>query len=190
MSWSPNCVCGGTCGAQRARGRAPPGHGADRAGGARSKIGIWANDMPDGVYEDGRGHGVNMWEQLGYDRLDVVRRESRIGSTAYTPKTGSVSNATSKPTWPARRRVMKPSTGSGIKTGRTAGSCPHSVAVRDAAGTPIRFNGSTVDITDRRRAEEALRERGAIPGLLQSDHRGSRTGRSRPPVHPGECEVL
>jgi len=32
------------------------------------------------------------------------------------------------------------------------------VAVRDAAGTPIRFIGSTVDITDRRRAEEALRE--------------------------------
>ena len=32
------------------------------------------------------------------------------------------------------------------------------MAVRDAAGTPIRFIGSTVDITDRRRAEEALRE--------------------------------
>ena len=32
------------------------------------------------------------------------------------------------------------------------------VAVRDAAGTPIRFIGSIVDITDRRKAEEALRE--------------------------------
>src|SRR5271157_2476592 len=39
-----------------------------------SKIGIWANDMPDGVYEDGQGHGVNMWEQLGYDRLESPTR--------------------------------------------------------------------------------------------------------------------
>ena len=32
------------------------------------------------------------------------------------------------------------------------------VAVRDAGGKPIRFVGSCVDITDRKRAEEALRE--------------------------------
>src|SRR5277367_665508 len=33
-----------------------------------SNIGIWANDMPGGVFGDGRVHGINMWEQLGYDR--------------------------------------------------------------------------------------------------------------------------
>ena len=39
-----------------------------------SKIGIWANDMPGGVYKDGRGHGINMWEQLGYDRPESSTR--------------------------------------------------------------------------------------------------------------------
>ena len=39
-----------------------------------SKIGIWANDMPGGVVKDGRGHGINIWEQLGYDRPESPTR--------------------------------------------------------------------------------------------------------------------
>jgi ABC-type amino acid transport substrate-binding protein len=33
-----------------------------------SNIGLWENDMPDGAYANGRGHWINMWELLGYDR--------------------------------------------------------------------------------------------------------------------------
>src|SRR5262249_29725411 len=35
-----------------------------------SKIGLWENDMPRGVVEDGRGHAINVWEQLGHDRSE------------------------------------------------------------------------------------------------------------------------
>ena len=88
-----------------------------------SKIGIWANDMPGGVYEDGRGHGINMWEQLGYDRPESPTRITDWFDRIHPQDRERVATRASKPTWPARRRVMKPSTGSGTTTGRTAGSC-------------------------------------------------------------------
>ena len=55
------------------------------------------------------------------------------------------------------------------------------VAVRDAGGKPIRFLGTGIDITDRKRAEEALREseerfRGtfenAAVGIVHNDSAG------------------
>jgi len=32
-----------------------------------SNVAIWEIDMPDGVLQNGRGHHLNYWEQLGYD---------------------------------------------------------------------------------------------------------------------------
>ena len=55
------------------------------------------------------------------------------------------------------------------------------VAVRDAEGKPIRFLGTGIDITDRKQAEEALREsegrfRGTVEnaavGIVQADSAG------------------
>ena len=122
-----------------------------------SKIGIWANDMPDGVYEDGRGHGVNMWEQLGYDRLESPTRIADWIDRIHPQDRERVKRhvqaymAGETPRYETEYRVRH-------KDGSYRWILSRGVAVRDAAGTPIRFNGSTVDITDRRRAEEALRE--------------------------------
>ena len=122
-----------------------------------SKIGIWANDMPDGVYEDGQGHGVNMWEQLGYDRLESPTRIADWIDRIHPQDRERVKRdvqaymAGETPRYETEYRVRH-------KDGSYRWILSRGVAVRDAAGTPIRFNGSTVDITDRRRAEEALRE--------------------------------
>ena len=87
-----------------------------------SKIGIWENDMPGGVHEDGRGHGINMWEQLGYNRPESRTRvtdwfecihpqdRERVGRGVQAYLAGETPG-------------YKPSTGSGTTTGRTAGSC-------------------------------------------------------------------
>ncbi|HLN06329.1 MAG TPA: PAS domain-containing protein, partial [Acidimicrobiales bacterium] len=122
-----------------------------------SKIGIWENDMPGGVYEDGRGHGVNMWEQLGYDRLESPTRIADWIDRIHPQDRERVKRdvqaymAGETPRYETEYRVRH-------KDGSYRWILSRGVAVRDAAGTPIRFNGSTVDITDRRRAEEALRE--------------------------------
>jgi two-component system, sensor histidine kinase and response regulator len=122
-----------------------------------SKIGIWENDMPNGVYEDGRGHGFNMWEQLGYDRPESATRTTDWFECIHPEDRERVARgvqaymAGETPGYETEYRVRH-------SDGSYRWILSRGVAVRDAAGTPIRFNGSTVDITDRRRAEEALRE--------------------------------
>jgi two-component system, sensor histidine kinase and response regulator len=122
-----------------------------------SKIGIWANDMPGGVYEDGRGHGINMWEQLGYDRPESSTRIADWTDRIHPQDRERVAlcvrayMAGETPRYEIEYRVRH-------NDGSYRWILSRGVAVRDATGTPIRFVGSIVDITDRRKAEEALRE--------------------------------
>jgi two-component system sensor histidine kinase/response regulator len=122
-----------------------------------SRIGIWANDMPGGVLKDGSGHGINIWEQLGYDRpqspmritdwFECIHPEDR----ERAERSVEAYMAGETPRYEAEYRVRH-------NDGSYRWILSRGVAVHDAAGTPIRFIGSTVDITDRHQAEEALRE--------------------------------
>ena len=107
-----------------------------------SNIGLWENDMPDGVYENGRGHWINMWGPLGYDRPESPTLISRTGWSACTLRTGSGCYTPLEPTWPATRSIMKPSTGSGTRMGRTTG-CSRA-AWRCATPPAHRFVSSAV----------------------------------------------
>src|SRR3954463_4481743 len=125
-----------------------------------SDIGFWDIDMPDGDLRNGRIHYVNVWEQLGYERPDSPK-DQETGMALVHPGDRA-------PHAEAARRYLAGETSefeveSRVchKDGSYRWMISRGVAVRDAGGEPIRFLGSGIDITDRKRAEEALRQANA-----------------------------
>src|SRR5262249_7897795 len=122
-----------------------------------SNIGISDNNMPDGDFRHGRRSFVNIWEQLGYERPDLPTDHETSMALVHPDDRAPLEEAmrsylageTSK--FEIECRVRH-------KDGSYRWMLTRGVAVRDAGGKPIRFVGSAVDITDRKRAEEALRE--------------------------------
>ncbi len=121
-----------------------------------SNIGLWENDMPGGVLEEGRVSAVNTWEQLGYSRpeaptkitswIDRIHPEDQ--EVVARAIQAHLAGATER--YEAEYRIRH-------KDGSFRWILSRGAAVRNDSGRPIRFIGSIVDITDRRRAEEALR---------------------------------
>ena len=120
-----------------------------------SNIGIWEFDMADGAIERSRAHFFNVWEQLNLDRpesppgfaavMALVHPDDRErlehGIRAYlSGETGE---------FEVEHRARR-------KDGSYRWMLARGVAMRDPAGRPIRFIGSSIDITDHRSAEEAL----------------------------------
>jgi two-component system, sensor histidine kinase and response regulator len=121
-----------------------------------SNIAIWENDMPDGDPRHGRPYQLNYWEQLGYERPDLPP-DYETGRASIDPDDlapveeairSYLAGETSK--FEVEFRVRH-------KDGSYRWMLTRGVAVRDAAGTPIRFAGSAVDITDRKVLEVELR---------------------------------
>ena len=122
-----------------------------------SNIGIWDMDIPDGDFWHGRRYYVNIWEQLGYERPDLPPDFETDLATIHPDDRPLVEEAirsylageTSR--YEVECRVRR-------KDGSYRWILSRGVAVRDAGGKPIRFVGIVIDITERRRAEEAVRE--------------------------------
>jgi PAS domain S-box-containing protein len=122
-----------------------------------SNIGIWETDMPDGDVRHGRPYDLNYWERLGYEGPDFPR-DFQSGMASVHPDDRA-------PLEEAMRSYLAGETGkyevefrARHRDGSYRWMLKRGVAVRDAGGKPIRFVGSAIDITDRKRAEEALRE--------------------------------
>ena len=122
-----------------------------------SNIGLWENDMPDGVYANGCGHWINVWGQLGYDRPEFPANFSDWMQCMHADDREQVIDAVEAHLagetkhYEAEYRVRH-------MNGSYRWLLSRGVAVRDARGTPTRFFGSIVDITSRKQTEEALRE--------------------------------
>lgn len=121
-----------------------------------SNIGIWELDFPDGDIRNGRADFTNIWEQLGYNRP--------AGPTDFATPMSLVH--------PQDRRLLERALDdylTGVtrefdvdyRVRRSDGSycwmLSRGVASRDATGRPHRMIGSSIDVTDHRRAEQALR---------------------------------
>jgi two-component system, sensor histidine kinase and response regulator len=122
-----------------------------------SNIATWDIDMPDGDVANGHIHYVNMWEQLGYERSGFPKDLETGIALIYPDDRAAHAEA-------IRRYLVGDSSEFEVeirvrhRDGSLRWMMFRGVAVRDAGGKPIRFLGTGIDVTDRKRADESLRE--------------------------------
>jgi two-component system, sensor histidine kinase and response regulator len=122
-----------------------------------SNIGIWEFEMPDGIVQNSRVNFINLWEQLGFDRPESPMEYSASMSLVHPDDREALGRAIEAYLYGAtgefevEHRARR-------KDGSYTWLLARGVAMRDPTGRPIRFIGTSVDITDHRRAEELLRE--------------------------------
>jgi PAS domain S-box-containing protein len=120
-----------------------------------SNVGVWEYETPSGDSGDPRLHYVNFWEQLGYERPPAGRTDAmaevhpddlaRVEEAIRRYTTGETAEYETE----ARLRH---------KDGSFRTMLSRGAAVRDASGKVIRFVGISIDITNLKLTEEALRE--------------------------------
>src|SRR5262245_27283452 len=123
-----------------------------------SNLCIWELDMPDGRLENAKLTLINVWESLGYDPRTMPADFSSAFALYFHPddyeRVGREIQeliAGDGCEWNNEFRVRS-------KDGSTRWHLSRGTVVRTPEGKPLRFIGTTVDITDLKRAEEALRE--------------------------------
>ncbi len=118
-----------------------------------SNVGVWEIELADGGYPPRRRHYVNVWEQLGHHAtaegtaLDLANPDDRARVEEAIRRYLNGETAVFETEIPFHHRDGS------IRTMLARGA-----VVRDASGKPDRLVGSIIDITDRKRAEKALRE--------------------------------
>jgi PAS domain S-box-containing protein len=122
-----------------------------------SNVGVWENDMAEGNWRTGRVLCTNIMEPLGYpaptsaiDYQTVVEAihpedRSQLEETLRAYLAGEI------PEYSVEFRVRH-------RDGSYRRMLSRGVAVRDATGRAVRFVGTRIDITERKKAEDALRE--------------------------------
>ena len=122
-----------------------------------SHVGVWENAMEGGNYLSGRIHCINVMEPLGYPAPEFP--------IDYETVIAPIHPDDRKPLQLALRSYLDgktPEFSAEFRARHRDGSyrwiLSRGVAVRDASGRPIRFVGTRIDITERKEAEDALRE--------------------------------
>ncbi len=123
-----------------------------------SNLALWEVDMPDGHIENGRVTLINAYESLGYDSAEAPTDFAGVIALAVHPEDlGRVGRAI-RACLEGETRDFDVEYRVPHKDGSILWHLTRGTVLRDPKGRPIRFLGSRVDITDLKRAEEALRE--------------------------------
>src|SRR5262249_33241641 len=138
-----------------------------------SNIAIWELDMPDGHIENAQLTLINLWEMLGYDARVMPTDFSSAFTLYFHPDDQERAGrelqellAGDGHGWNTEFRVRS-------QDGAIRWHLSRGTVLRDPEGKPVRFLGTTADITDLKRAEEALRERQRQPASLMGHRPGA-----------------
>jgi PAS domain S-box-containing protein len=121
-----------------------------------SDIGIWEIELSDGDIRQGRFDFTNVWEQLGYKRPEYPADFSTVIALVHPDEQDRIQQATqayidgktSELEFEYRMRH---------KDGTYRWMLTRGIAVHDSHGARTRLIGSSIDITERKRAEQSLR---------------------------------
>ncbi|HEV3447167.1 MAG TPA: response regulator, partial [Gemmataceae bacterium] len=122
-----------------------------------SNINIHEINMPDGVLENGRWDPISVGDNRGYDRSELPTDFATLMAFAHPDDRERVESAI-RAYLSGQTREYKADVRGRQKDGSYRWYLGRGVAVRDAQGRAIRFMVSSVDITDLKRAEEALQQ--------------------------------
>ncbi|MEI9952825.1 MAG: PAS domain S-box protein [Pseudomonadota bacterium] len=121
-----------------------------------SNIGIWEIRIAEGGDASWRGYYSNLWEQLGYahpePELDL---EASLG--LIHPEDRALVKSSLLACLSGEMAALELECRVRHRDGSFRWLLARGVAARDDRGQPVRFLGSSVDITDRKRAELAFR---------------------------------
>ena len=122
-----------------------------------SNMAIWEFEMPDGVFENAGVHHLNAAEQLGYARPQTPETYEEWIDLLH-PDDRERIQQTVKAYLAGERRDYEVEYRVRHRDGTYRWVLSRGVVMRDAAGKPVLFTGSRIDITDRQRAEDDLRQ--------------------------------
>lgn len=121
-----------------------------------SNIGIWEIDMPDGVLQNGKVDFTNIWEQLGYKHQKVPTDFPSLMLLLH-PDDAMPFQEAMEDYVASRTEELEFEHRARCEDGSYRWMLTRGVAVPDPAGNAIRLIGSSIEITDRKHADEALR---------------------------------
>ena len=121
-----------------------------------SNLSIWEFDMPDGRIENSRSTLINVWELLGYDPLTAPTDFASVLALEVHPEDLERLMSAVRVFLAGERREFELEYRVRHKDGSERWRLTRGVALRNPEGKPVQFIGSCVDITDLKKAGEAL----------------------------------
>ena len=122
-----------------------------------SNIGMWEIDLPDGDLRNGRVDFTNVFELLGYGRGDELPTDFAARMTLVHPDDRALLEGAILEYLSGRAGKLEVEHRGRHRDGSYRWMLTRGVASRDAAGRPVRLIGSSTDVTEHKRTEEALR---------------------------------
>jgi PAS domain S-box-containing protein len=119
-----------------------------------SNLSIWEFDMQDGLIDNSHVTFMNVWESLGYDSLESPTDLAAVYEFAMHPEDQGRVKLAVQACLSGETKEYEVEYRVRHKNGTQRWHLARGVALRDQAGPRVRFIGSTVDITDLKRAQD------------------------------------
>jgi two-component system sensor histidine kinase/response regulator len=123
-----------------------------------SNLSIWECDMPDGRIENSYPTLINAWESLGYDARTSPSDFPSTFALLFHPDDQERVRRKLQELFASDGKEYESEYRVRTKDGSTRWHLARGTVLRNQEGRPVRFIGTSADITDLKRAEEALRE--------------------------------